>query len=65
MMEVSVHRVTNIKMERREYEAFNTVRVTVTDSDKSTAGQHRRIDSSYALTTYQPCRISNGLFSDH
>lgn len=33
MMEVSVHRVTNIKMERREYEAFNTVRVTVTDSD--------------------------------
>jgi len=30
-MEVSVHRVTDIKLKRTQYNSFNTVTVTVTD----------------------------------
>lgn len=30
-MEVSVHRVTDIKLKRTQYDNFNTVTVTVTD----------------------------------
>ena len=30
-MEVSVHRVTDIKLTRQQYKNFNTVTVTVTD----------------------------------
>jgi hypothetical protein len=30
-MEVTVHRVSDIRLERKEYETFSTVTVTVTD----------------------------------
>jgi hypothetical protein len=30
-MEVTVHRVTDIRLERKDYDTFNTVTVTVTD----------------------------------
>lgn len=30
-MEVTVHRVTDIRLERKYYDSFNTVTVTVTD----------------------------------
>ncbi len=32
-MEVTVHRVSDIQLKRKDYDTFSTVTVTVTDSD--------------------------------